>query len=111
MMISNISIFQADYETVAPWGGNDGASHEENHQQIKTIIPAWFQSEVKALCDYAGMTELTRGMEIRMTLQEILTVIPKTRRRIESYQPLVSFLSDEMGVTLELTSRKSKKNE
>ena len=107
-MIQNFNIFQADYESVAPWGGCDGANHEGNHQVIKTIIPTKFQSDIKALCDYAGVVELTRGMEIKMTLQEILTIIPKNRRRIESYKPLISFLNDEMGVVLKLTSKKTK---
>lgn len=111
MMITNNNIFQADYESVASWGGRDGANREVNHQVIKTIIPAKFQSDVKALCDYAGLLELTRGMEIKMTLQEILTIIPKNRRRIESYHSLIAFLADEMGVALELTSKKTKKNE
>lgn len=111
MTIRNISIFQADYESVAPWGGCDGANHERNHQVIKTIIPAKFQSDINALCDYAGVVELNRGMEIKMSLQEILTIIPKSRRRIESYNSLVSFLSDEMGVALELTSKKTKNHE
>lgn len=111
MTIRNISIFQSDYESVVPWGGRDGANREENHQVIKTIIPARFQSDIMALCDYAGVVELTRGMEIKMTLQEILAIIPKDRRRIESYQSLIGFLADEMGVALELTSKKTKKNE
>lgn len=111
MTIRNISIFQADYEGVAPWGGRDGANREVNHQVIKTIIPERFQSDIKALCDYADVVELTRGMEIKMTLQEILAIIPKNRRRIESYQSLIGFLADEMGVVLELTSKKTKKNE
>ncbi|MDO4320408.1 MAG: hypothetical protein Q4C34_07510 [Bacteroidales bacterium] len=110
MLISNNTIFQADYESVQAWrGSNNGANVEENHPVIKTIIPKEFEGEVKALCDYAGMSELNRGMAIRMTLQEILTIIPRTRRRIESYKLLIKFLNDEMGVTLELTSRKSKK--
>lgn len=111
MTIRNISIFQSDYENVVPWGGCDGADREVNHQMIKTIIPAKFQSDIKALCDYAGVVELTRGMEIKMTLQEILAIIPKNRRRIESYQSLRAFLADEMGVALELTSKKTKKHE
>lgn len=111
MMITNNNIFQADYENVAPWGGRDGASREVNHQVIKTIIPARFQSDVKAMCDYAGVVELTRGMEIKMTLQEILSIIPKNRRRIESYHSLIAFLADEMGVALELTSKKTKNHE
>lgn len=110
MIIQNFNILQADYEGVAPWRGcEDGANVEENHQVIKNIIPKEFEGEVKALCDYAGMSELTRGMAIRMTLQEILAIIPRTRRRIESYKQLIKFLNDELGVALELTSRKQKK--
>lgn len=111
MTITNNNIYQADYESVAPWGGHDGANREVSHQVIKTIIPARFQSDIKALCDYAGVVELTRGMEIKMTLQEILAIIPKNRRRIESFQSLIAFLADEMGVAFELTSKKTKKNE
>lgn len=107
MIITNNSIFQADYEMAQTWRGSiDGANVEENHI---VIIPKEFEGEVKALCDYAGITELNRGMTIKMTLQEILTIIPKTRRRTESYKTLINFLNDEMGVALELTSRKSKK--
>ena len=108
MTIHNFNIFQADYESVGPWRGSDGANVEENHPVIMTVIPKEFEGEVKALCDYAGITELKRGMIIKMTLQEILTIIPKNRRRIESYKQLIGFLNDEMGVALELTSRKSK---
>lgn len=106
MIISNNTIFQADYECIPAWrGSNDGANVEENH---RVIIPKEFEGDVKALCDYAGITELNRGMAIRMTLQEILAIIPKARTRIESYKLLIKFLNDEMGVALELTSRKSK---
>lgn len=109
MLITNNTIFQADYESVQAWrGSNDGANVEENH---RVIIPKEFEGEVKALCDYAGIKELNRGMAIRMTLQEILAIIPKTRRRIESYKTLIKFLNDEMGVALELTSRKTKNHE
>lgn len=108
MTITLNTIFQADYECVPAWrGSKDGANVEENH---RVIIPKEFESDVKALCDYAGITELNRGMAIRMTLQEILAIIPKARPRIESYKLLIKFLNDEMGVTLELTSRKSKKS-
>ena len=43
-----------------------------------------------------------------MTLQEILEIIPKTRKRKDSYRTLADFLKNEMNVTLELTSRKNK---
>lgn len=110
MMIQNFNIFQADYEGVAPWRGVDGANGKGIHPVIKTVIPVQFQSDVKALCDYAGVDRLERGMTIKMTLQEILTVIPKKRRRIESYKSLIAFLNEEMGVSLELNSKKTKAN-
>lgn len=107
MIITNNTIFQADYEAPQTWRGySDGANVEENHL---VIIPKEFEGDVKAICDYAGITELKRGMAIRMTLQEILAIIPKTRRRIESYKQLIKFLNDDMGVALELTSRRSNK--
>lgn len=109
MLISNSTIFQADYESVHAWrGSKDGANVEENH---RVIIPKEFEGDVKALCDYAGINVLNRGMTIRMTLQEILSIIPKTRRRIESYKTIIKFLNEEMGVALELTSRKTKNHE
>lgn len=109
MIITNNNIFQGDYEGVGPWGGSDSASHEENCLVRKVIIPDKFKSEVKALCEYAGIETMTPGMHIKMSLQEALTIIPKKRRRTESYKPLISFLNDEMGITLELTTLKSKK--
>lgn len=109
MVLTTNFIFQGDYES-AERRGYDDANARQNHQVIKTIIPEKFQSDIKALCDYAGVVEMTSGMNIKMTLQEILTIIPKNRRRIESYHSLITFLADEMGVALELTSKKTKKN-
>ena len=110
MRIENI--FQADYENVAPWRGRednavDGACVQPIHQVTKTIIPVRFQSDIKALCDYAGVDELSSGMNIKMTLQDILTIIPKKRARTDSYRQLIQFLKDEMGVSLEIKSRKT----
>lgn len=110
MIITNNTIFQGDYEGVGPWGGSDSANHEENCQVRKVIIPDKFSSDVKALCEYAGIDTMTPGMHIKMSLQEILTIIPKERRRTDSYKPLISFLNDEMNITLELTTLKSKSN-
>lgn len=108
MTITNNNIFQGDYEGVGPWGGSDSASHEENCLVGKVIIPDKFSGDVKALCEYAGIETMTPGMHIKMSLQEALTIIPKKRRRTESYKPLISFLNDEMDITLELTTLKNK---
>lgn len=108
MIITNNNIFQGDYEGVDTWGGSDSANHEENCPLRKVIIPDKFKSDVKALCEYAGIETMTPGMHIKTSLQEALTIIPKKRRRTESYKPLISFLNDEMDITLELTTLKNK---
>ena len=79
-----------------------------SQSMLKVITPKQFESEIQALCDYAGVESLIPGMSIRMSLQEINSIIPKKRVRIESYKHLVGFLKNELCVSLELTSRKTK---
>jgi len=110
MIITNDTIFQAGYDVAGTWRGCDGANDEGNRQEHKVIIPKQFENDVMSLCAYAGLSELTRGMTLQLSLSEILDIIPKARRRTDSYRQLVSFLHDEMGVNLILTSRKSKHN-
>lgn len=71
--------------------------------------PAKFEAEIKALCAYAGVDELKPGSEINITLTEILDIIPKTRRRKDSYNMLVKYLHDELSVELIIKSRKHEK--
>lgn len=111
MTITNEFILQGDYEVVESWRGLGSANGEGNlPRKSKTIIPAMYAEDVKALCDYAGLSELTQGTILRMSLQKILSIIPKSRPRISSYKMLIAFLADDMGVTLILTSRKTKFN-
>lgn len=51
---------------------------------------------------------LDNGRCINITLQDLLQIIPKKRRRIDAYRGLVSRL-DKMGVTLTINSQKSRK--
>lgn len=50
------------------------------------------------------------GTCIDITLQDILQIIPKKRRRIDAYRGLVSRLG-RMGVTLTINSQKSKRHD
>ena len=50
---------------------------------------------------------LDNGHCIDITLQDLLQIIPKKRRRIDAYRGLVSRL-DKMGVTLTINSQKTK---
>lgn len=109
MTIINKQILPGNQENLEGRGLSDEANVQQNHQEIvKVIIPKQFKDDVKALCNYAGVEGLTPGTVIRMTLQEILEIIPKTRKRLDSYRQLAAFLKDEMNVTLELSSRKNK---
>lgn len=108
MVITNDNILQADYEVVGSWRGYDGANGEVNHPRTKVIIPDQFKDDVTALTEYSGLTELTPGITIKMSLQEAFGVLLRKRKRVDSYKPLIQFLKDEVGVTLIIFSQKSK---
>lgn len=109
MTIITQSILQGNKENPVGRGLCDDANVQQNHHEIvKVIIPKEFKDDVRALCDLAGVDELIPGTTIRMTLQEILEIIPKERKRKDSYKILADFLKNEMNITLELTSRKNK---
>lgn len=107
MKITIDTILQCDYEGTDE-RGFVGTSARPSQQLIKTIIPERYADEIKALCDYAGIDNLSSGTKIQMFLQEILNLIPRKRPRIDSYRMLIKFLKDEMNVDLILTSRKTK---
>ena len=64
--------------------------------------------ELKVLSDMFG--ELHDGKIINVTLQDLLSHIPRTRRRSDAYRGLKSKLMCK-GVTLNITSNKTKNNE
>lgn len=108
-MIINIeNIFQADYEFAENRRSEADTYARPSQSVLKVITPKQFESEIQALCEYAGVESLCPGMSIKMSLQEINSIIPKKRVRIESYKQLMKFLKDELRVSLELTSRKTK---
>ena len=52
---------------------------------------------------------LESGMEINITLQELLRIVPRNRPRKDAYKHLQRVLKDEMGVILTIKSRKDGK--
>ena len=57
-----------------------------------------------------GGRPFDKGSSIDISLQDILQIIPKRRRRVDSYRVLVSRLN-KMGVTLTINSQKSKRHD
>ena len=71
-------------------------------------IPEKFKKDVEALQDKYGDAFKT-GLCITITLQEALSIMPRERRRIDSYRGLLSFLKSKLGIILSITSQKTKK--
>lgn len=108
MIINLENIFQADYEFAENRRAETDTCVRSSQSNLRVIAPKQFENEIQALCDYAGVESLIPGMIIKMSLQEINSIIPKKRVRIESYKQFIKFLNDELCVSLELTSRKTK---
>ena len=64
--------------------------------------------ELKVLSGVYG--ELYEGKIINVTLQNLLSLLPRTRKRSDAYRGLISKLKRK-GVTLSIISQKSKSNE
>lgn len=82
----------------------------ESLKPRKIIISEKFADDVKALCEFAGIIDITPGMTIHITLQEILKALPRKRPRIDSYNSLARYLHEQLNVNLKITSNKSKHN-
>ena len=52
---------------------------------------------------------LESGMEINISLQELLRIVPRNRPRKDAYRHLQRVLKDDMGVILTIKSRKDGK--
>lgn len=70
----------------------------------QVIIPEKFRDDIERLQDYCGV-ELKSGLCIEIELSELLEILPRERRRRDSYDKLVKFLADEMKITLTIKSR------
>ena len=112
MNMTILSYYQLDYQGIDRMTGTLDLLEPKPTTIInKTIVPEQFKDDVVALCEYSGLSELSPGTRIKLSLQEALGILPRERRRIDSYKSLVRFLQDEMDVTLIIHSQKSKKYE
>ena len=71
------------------------------------IVPDKFKGDIEALENYIGR-KLESGLCIKVDLSELLTVIPRDRKRTDAYNTLVKFLKDEFGIDLIINSKKQK---
>lgn len=71
------------------------------------IVPEKFKTDIEALERYIGHP-LETGLCIKVDLAELLTVIPRERKRADAYNTLRRFLKNEFGVEL-IINKKTKK--
>ena len=70
-------------------------------------IPEKYRKDVALLQSKYGDAFKT-GFYINLTLQEALSIMPRERRRIDSYAGLISYLKREQKITLTIKSQKTK---
>ncbi len=111
MLIDNL--FQLDYLDVSSLSGHlekNPIKKVENLTSRKIVSSEEFADDVKRLCEFAGIIELRPGMNITISLQEILKICPRNRQRVDAYRILVRYLKEQLGVELIINSKKSKSN-
>lgn len=71
-------------------------------------VPEKYQRDIEALQKKYGRLSSLTGLCIGMSLKEALTIMPRVRRRIDSFAGLVSYLKKEWNITLTIKSQKTK---
>ena len=72
-------------------------------EDATVIIPEKFKDDIERLTKYG--VELKNGFCIELELSELLEIVPRARRRKDSYDKLVKFLAEEMNIKLNIKSR------
>ncbi len=73
----------------------------------KKTVPRKFQGDIEILQKRYG-EEFKTGLCIKLDLQRALEIMPKERKRIDAYNSLSKYLQENEGITLIITSNKTK---
>ena len=80
---------------------------KDSNRTITKPIPEKYKKDIASLQNRYGDAFKT-GFCINLTLQEALSTMHRDRKRIDAYSGLVSYLKRELGITLTITSQKTK---
>ena len=110
MLIQCLStLFSGEVE--CPESRQDSVSPDVIEKKANTVIvPEKFKADVEALEKYIGRN-LETGLCIKVDLAELLTVIPRERKRADAYNSLRRFLKNEFGIDLIINSKNGGNNE
>jgi len=98
-LTEEVQYSKARQDSVSP----DVIARKEN----TVIVPDKFKEDIEALETYIGK-KLETGLCIKVDLSELLTVIPRERKRTDAYKSLVQYLKDDFGIDLIINSKKQK---
>ena len=84
---------------------------EETTPQIiseTTIIPPQYRDDVENLKSYVGEDNWKAGLEITITLQELLTICPRQRKRSDSFRKLIAYLDEELKIKITIKKKEKR---
>lgn len=96
-----------DEFAVVSQGQEISPSQEQN--KVEKVVRGKFLRDLEALRDNGY--SLSPGSQIEITLQDILRICPRDRKRVDAYNSLVKYLNDEFDCSLYITSQKTKKED
>ena len=107
-------ISSASQESIQPDIMDDHSKENAKRTVLqKVVIPEKFKEDIHKLFEFIGQdveSSCFSDLCITLSLQEALTLMPRDRKRAYAYNPLVRYLRDETGITLNIVSQKSKKS-
>lgn len=71
------------------------------------IVPDTFKSDIENLKAYVGEDRWQRGLQISLSLQELLSICPRERKRSDAYGKLIQYLVDEWNINLIILKSKN----
>jgi len=88
-------------------GREASAMPDEKKKIIVHIVPEKFRDDVNRLSAYIGEDQFESGLSIEVSLNELLNVVPRRRRRRDAYDALVKYLKNERDITLIIKTTKN----
>lgn len=83
---------------------------KDSNKTITKPIPEKYKKDIALLQSKYGDAFKT-GFCINLTLQEALSIMQRERKRVDAYSGLISYLKRKLGITLTITSQKTKTKE
>lgn len=69
------------------------------------IVPEQYRDDVENLKKYVGEDNWAPGLEIELTLQELLSICARTRKRSDAYAKLITYMHNELNIDLKIKKR------